>query len=108
MNGHGIFKTTGNETIRLNRRQRNFAAVQVCFQKALGQFFDRRHSNHHPSFCLLAECCHDLALLAKAINAKFDDSPAFRKTVGLLSWPTRGGMPVVTTSPGMSRIEPEH
>jgi len=56
----------------------------------------------------LGECCHDLALLAKAIYAKFDDSPAFRKTGGLLPWPTRGGMPVVTTSPGMSRIEPEH
>jgi len=56
----------------------------------------------------LGECCHDLALLAKAIYAKFDNISCFQEDRRLHSRQTRGGVPVVTTSPGMSRIEPEH
>ncbi|CUX04376.1 hypothetical protein AGR1C_Lc80201 [Agrobacterium fabacearum TT111] len=45
----------------------------------MGQFFDCRHSRHDPYCCLIAECCHDLTLFAKAINAKFDNIFGFQE-----------------------------
>ena len=56
----------------------------------------------HPQSRLQLELDDGGVLLAQALDAQADRSPAFRNCGGFMPKPTPGGVPVVMTSPGSS------